>query len=305
MLDAHSILRLAVFHTLFNLFGVVLLIGFIPTISAVLTKLLKSSSKTRSASLFINDTLLSYPDTAIKALANEVKHLYDNAFNIISHSIGFHRVDIRGDEKLEKALGKKAWLKQEVDVKGLYRDQIKSLFNAIVDFSTKLQSNCEETKQIKRIVSLQIASRKIAESTKNIGFLQGNIKKYALDDNIALKKEYDNIRLELAELLRIIEQIKTAPKKRFKDIKGLIKKQRSVFKKGDRTAFVVVEDLIRQKAISSDNGTSLLNDIHFANNVVQEIVSAINHIYGLSKNDSIGDFEVKQVKLMQKSKKKG
>lgn len=304
MLDANSILRLAMFHTLFNIFGVVLLIGFIPTISTVLTKLLKSSSKTRSAPLFINDTLLSYPDTAIRALTNEVKHLYDNAFNIISHSIGFHRVDIRGYEKLEKALGKKAWLKQEVDVKGLYKDQIKSLFNAIVDFSTKLQSNCEETKQIKRIVGLQIASRKIAESTKNIGLLQNNIKKYALNDNTSLKKEYDNIRLELAELLRTIEQIKTAPKKRLKDIKGLIKKQRNAFKKGDRTAFVVVEDLIRQKAISADNGTSLLNDIHFANNVVQELVTAINHIYGLSKNDSIGELEVKQVKLMQKSNKK-
>ena len=298
--------RLAIFHTLFNLFGIVLLIAFIPAMASFLNKVIKGSAKSKSTVSFINDGLLSYPDTAIQALTNEVKHLYDNAFNIIAHAIGFHRVDLRSDQRLEEALKRDDWLKQEIDVNGLYKTEIKSLFNSIVDFSTKLQGNVDEPKLIRRIVGLQIASRKIAEATKSVGILQVNIKKFTQDTNLTLKKEYDDLRLDLGKLLQLIEGMKISPKKKIKDMKHILKKQKQLFKREDKNAFVAIEGLIRKKSISSAAGTSLLNDISFTNTVAKELITAINHIYGLSKNEAIGDYEIKQKRALRKaSKKKG
>lgn len=287
-LGQDSILRLAVFHTLFNLFGVILLIAFIPKIANFLTKTLKGHNTGESVPLFINDSILPYKDTALEALDNEVKHLYDNAFAIISHTIGFSRADIRSTKEFDEIKNNKDWFKQTFNITELYNTQIKVLFNAIMDFSTKLQTFANETQYVERIVALQIASRKIAEATKNIGLLQANMKKHATGNNPALQKEYDDMRLELGQLLRMIEEIKHAPKESLEALKDDLKKQKKFFKQQDKDAFNVVEKLIQENAINADNGTSLLNDLSFIHNVAKELISAANHIYGMSNIKAVG-----------------
>lgn len=287
-LGQDSILRLAVFHTLFNLFGVILLIAFIPKIANFLTKTLKGHNTGESVLLFINDSILPYKDTALEALDNEVKHLYDNAFAIISHTIGFSRADIRSTKEFDEIKNNKDWFKQTFNVTELYNTQIKVLFNAIMDFSTKLQTFANETQYVERIVALQIASRKIAEATKNIGLLQANMKKHATGNNPALQKEYDDMRLELGQLLRMIEEIKHAPKESLEALKDDLKKQKKFFKQQDKDAFNVVEKLIQENAINAANGTSLLNDLSFIHNVAKELISAANHIYGMSNIKAVG-----------------
>ncbi|WP_285818746.1 Na/Pi cotransporter family protein [Helicobacter bilis] len=287
-LGQDSILRLAVFHTLFNLFGVVLLIAFIPKIANFLTKTLKGHNTGESVPLFINDSILPYKDTALEALDNEVKHLYDNAFAIISHTIGFSRADIRSTKEFDEIKNNKDWFKQTFNVTELYNTQIKVLFNAIMDFSTKLQTFANETQYVERIVALQIASRKIAEATKNIGLLQANMKKHATGNNPALQKEYDDMRLELGQLLRMVEEIKHAPKESLEALKDDLKKQKKFFKQQDKDAFNVVEKLIQENAINAANGTSLLNDLSFIHNVAKELISAANHIYGMSNIKAVG-----------------
>ncbi len=286
-LSKDSILRLAVFHTLFNLFGVILLTGFIPQISSFLNKILKGHSKGETTPLFINDSILPYKDTALEALDNEVKHLYDNAFAIISHTIGFSRTDIRSTKSFDELINNKEWFKQNFNVTELYNTQIKVLFNVIMDFSTKLQTFVSETKYIERIVELQIASRKIAEATKNIGLLQTNMKKHSTGNNIALCKEYDDMRIDLGNLLRMIESIKNAPKEELETLKSNLKQQKRFFKKQDKDAFDIVEKLIQEESINAANGTSLLNDLSFIHNVAKELISAINHIYGMSNMKAV------------------
>ncbi|RDU66404.1 Na/Pi-cotransporter [Helicobacter didelphidarum] len=286
--EEKSILRLAIFHTLFNLFGVILLTPFIPQIAKILNEKLKGANVKETTPLFINDTLLPYKDTAIDALDNEVKHLYDNAFAIIAHTTGFSRTDIRSDKKIEELINNREWFKQDFHVTELYNSQIKVLFNAIMDFSTKLQTFVAETKYTEHIVSLQIASRKIAEATKNIGLLQNNMKKFALGNNVALKKEYDDMRVDLGNLLRMIEALKHAPKESLSDLKENFKKQKKFFKQQDKEAFNVVEKLIHENSIDAQSGTSLLNDLSFVHSVAKELIVAANHIYGLVNIKTIG-----------------
>lgn len=282
-----SILRLAIFHTLFNLFGVAVLTPFIPKIAAFLNRIFKEKNGENTAPLFINDALLPYKETAIEALENEVKHLYDNAFGIIAHTTGFSRQDIRSSKDMRSLLANREWFKQDFSVNDLYNSQIKVLFNAIMDFSTKLQTFVSEDSYTQRIISLQIASRKIAEATKNIAMLQGNMKKFELGNNLALKQEYDDMRYDLGNLLRMIESIKSLPQDELKDSKTQLRNQKKFFKNQDKEAFIVVEKLISQNAINATEGTSLLNDLSFVHSVAKELIIAANHIYGLISTKSI------------------
>ena len=173
--------------------------------------------------------------------------------------------------------------KKDFSVTDLYNSQIKVLFNAIMDFSTKLHTFVTESAHTQRIVSLQIASRKIAEATKNVGLLQKNMKKHDLGSNEALRKEYDDMRLDLGRLLRMIEEIKDLNEdKELLQKKQDLKAQKKFFKAQDKQAFEVVEKLIAQNAIDSKDGTSLLNDLSFTHSVAKELIAAANHIYGLS-----------------------
>ena len=112
------------------------------------------------------------------------------------------------------------------------------------------------------------------------------------------------MRVDLGKLLRLIEQMKNVPKKGLKNTKGMLKKQKKFFEREDRDAFEVVENLIKKKAITTANGTSLLNDLSFINNVAKELIAAINHLYGLSKNISVDSKMHKDKKESKQGKHK-
>ena len=67
----------------------------------------------------------------------------------------------------------------------------------------------------------------------------------------------------------------------------MLKAERKFFKQQDKYAITMAETLIAQNKISSANSTSLLNDFSFVNTIAKELISAINHIYGISGNKSI------------------
>jgi len=50
------------------------------------------------------ESVLAYPQTALRALLDESKRLFEKAtFTIVSHGLNLHRGDIKGHEKLKIA----------------------------------------------------------------------------------------------------------------------------------------------------------------------------------------------------------
>lgn len=277
-LEENSVLRIAVFHTLFNLVGVVLLLPLIPKIAIFLESVMKDKDSQVDKPLYVNDTIVQYQDTAFIALTHEVYHLYENAFELISHALGFSRQDIKSQDKIDDVLKARIWAKEDVDIEIFYIKKIKVLFNAILDFSTEVQTHTQDKAYIYKFAMLTSASRHIVEAIKNMELLQPNLKKNSLSQNKILSNEYNALRTHLALLLRSIEEINTDEELHPQVAIIKLKAQKKAFKKIDKDSIVHIESMLSKKDISVPSGTSLLNAVGFSHNIAKELANAMIQI---------------------------
>ncbi len=277
-LEENSVLRIAVFHTLFNLVGVVLLLPLIPKIAIFLESVMKDKDSQVDKPLYVNDTIVQYQDTAFIALTREVYHLYENAFELISHALGFSRQDIRSQDKIDDVLKARIWAKEDVDIEIFYIKKIKVLFNAILDFSTEVQAHTQDKAYIYKFAMLTSASRHIVEAIKNMELLQPNLKKNSLSQNKILSNEYNALRTHLALLLRSIAEINTDEELHPQVAIVKLKAQKKAFKKIDKDSIVHIESMLSKKDISVPSGTSLLNAVGFSHNIAKELANAMIQI---------------------------
>lgn len=277
-LEENSVLRIAVFHTLFNLIGVVLLLPLIPKIAIFLESAMKNKDSQVDKPLYVNDTIVQYQDTAFIALTREVYHLYENAFELISHALGFSRQDIRSQDKIDDVLKARIWAKEDVDIEIFYIKKIKVLFNAILDFSTEVQAHTQDKAYIYKFAMLTSASRHIVEAIKNMELLQPNLKKNSLSKNQILSNEYNALRTHLALLLRSIEEMNTDEELHPQVAIVKLKAQKKAFKKIDKDSIVHIESMLSKKDISVPSGTSLLNAVGFSHNIAKELANAMIQI---------------------------
>ncbi|NNE38795.1 MAG: Na/Pi cotransporter family protein, partial [Gammaproteobacteria bacterium] len=86
---------LSIFHSSFNIINTLVLIGFITYIARIVIYIIAEKPVPEpvfSTSKFLTKQSLKYPETAIKALLEETRRLYQEAvIEAIAHSLGVHR----------------------------------------------------------------------------------------------------------------------------------------------------------------------------------------------------------------------
>lgn len=267
-------LKVALFHTLFNLIGVVLFSFFTPQIVLFLNKIVKApKDKNKDKPLYLDSSLVKFSDTAIEALRKESEHLYNNPYAIVAHAIGFSRKDIQSDKSFKEILENKKWFSKNVDLDYLYQTRIKVLFEAIIDFSTKAQVYINDETRNHKIFTFKMAAKNLAETTKNLKIIQANIKKYFSSSNEFLALEYNKIRSNLGEL-RVVED----SEKLYLIIKNL-QKGKEILKEIDTLTLSNVEHLISVRKITTAEGISILNDTTFAAKIAEELIGAVEVIF--------------------------
>ena len=273
-------LKVALFHTLFNLVAVIFISMFIRQIVFFLNKVIKApKDREMDRALYLDEHLIEYPDTAIEALQKESVHLYNNALALIAHTIGFNRSDIRGKESFDSIILTKKWFSGPVDLDYLYGRKIKVLFDAIMEFSTKAQTFVENEEKHHRIFSFKIAAKNITEATKNLKIIQTNMKVYASSPNKDLSAQYNAMRKDIGELLRSIEELKLMKDENARLILSHLSDAKELFKGDNFSELHKVEDLILHKKITVANGTSILNDSAFISHIAMQIIEAVEIIF--------------------------
>lgn len=273
-------LKTALFHTLFNLIGVIIISLFIRQIVFLLDKTIKAPrDRDMDAPLYLDSNIIEYSDTAIEALQKESVHLYNNAYAMIAHTIGFNRSDIRGSESFDTIVKTKKWFSGNVDLDYLYKRKIKVLFDAILEFSTKVQRYVEDEHKNQRIYSFKIAARNITEATKNLKLIQANMKIYSVSSNPYLAEQYNNMRKDLGELLRSIEELKLMKDESAYVIVKQIGAAKDLLKEYDYNMMRDVEKLISEEKITAANATSILNDSAFVADIAMSLMEAVEVIF--------------------------
>ena len=286
-------MKLAVFHTLFNLVGLIIFSFFIPKLVIFLKKLfVEDKDSYISKPKFIDMEVVAVPFAALKATRKETIHLYDNASEVLSHAIMLHRHRYIGKSNISKIVKESSDI-IDLNIDEFYESRIKSLYSDIIDYSTYFINELDDEKR-SYLNDLRNACRDIAESVKNTKELQKNIKKYISSNNGYIKDEYNYIREAIAKTINTINEIKNS-----KDEIDVLSKSELLkeYLKGlDVIATRRIDILIREKRIDKKMATSLLNDSYHANLIISRLISVskVLWIQDLTIKELGEDYEAKK-----------
>ena len=273
-------LKLALFHTIFNILGVLLMIPFIKRLERFLLRFFKEKTdKDIDDPKYLNEVVLEFPGSTISALINESKYLYKNAiFEIVAHSLNIHREDIKSDEKIKKII-KRSTEDMEVDVEELYYKKVKSIYGEIIKYATTAQNNLKLNKwQSAKINEIKIANRKMVEIIKDVRELNKNINFSSSIDNKPLHDEYDYFRKKIIKVLRVIYLFRKSDNSD-EYAKKLVQLKKEA-KENNRQSHKSIDKLIRKDLISVEMASSLFNDYSNVNDTIKKLIEVAELLYG-------------------------
>ena len=262
-------LKLALFHTIFNVIGVLSVSPFIGILVKFLNTLFIPMGSKKGKPKYLDDSVLALPSTALSAMVMETKHLYENAFEIIARGLNLKKKNILSSMDLDDVV-RDLYASSSIDIDDFYYYWIKGLYGEIIDFSTKAQVNMSP-EYIEELYKLKLANRDIVEAIKGTKHLQKNLLKYTSGRNKYIKEQYSDIRKGLAELLRHINTIATTDEEDV--IMLLLSKAKVHTEKYDIITNGTLDRLIRKGLITKQMATSLMNDSDYAYQISKNLIA--------------------------------
>jgi len=278
-------LKLALFHSIFNVLGVLIMIPFIKKLESFLLRTIKDVAvKDIDEPKFLNKAVLEFPGTLISSLQKETKYLFENAiYEIVVHSVNVHRSEIESDLNSKK-LVKKSKAELDINIRELYTHKVKTIYGKILEYATKAQTDLNLSKeQNKRISEIKIANRKMVEIIRDVKELRRNILLYTDSDNKYISAEYNNFRRLIIKVIRAINKLKLDEDKEtsYRELMEMRKMAKKSSKKGNKT----INDLIRKNLITTDMASSLVNDHENVYDMIKKLIQVGELLY--SERDSI------------------
>ena len=278
-------LKLALFHTLFNVLGVMIMIPFIKKLEAFLIRFVKDTRvKDIDEPKFLNQAIMEFPGTVISSLEKETKYLFENAiYEIVAHSVNIHRSQIESDLKSKKVI-EKSKAEFDIDIRDLYVHKVKTIYGKILEYATRAQTDLNLSKdQNKRISEIKIANRKMVEIIRDVKEIRRNIIQYTDSENEYIKNEYNNFRRMIVKVIRAINKLKEGVNKEssYKELLEMRKTAKIILKEGNRT----INNLIRKNLITTDMASSLVNDQQNVNDMIKKLIQVGELLY--SERDSL------------------
>jgi phosphate:Na+ symporter len=194
-----SLVGLALFHTLFNILGVVIFFPFPGLLSRLLMRIYPDHKTILT--LYLDQTPSEVTDAATAALRKEIGHLLQECqlYNLRM---------LRIDEKLvfDVDLPFEINRKKKYTLDALY-ENIKLLHAEIFTFYSKIQTHNLNETEVKELERLIYASRNMMNSTKNFKDVRHNMEEFDGSDNGYLNAQYKLFRKRLVELYHNMSRI--------------------------------------------------------------------------------------------------
>lgn len=244
-------LKLALFHTLFNLLGIMLMLPLIPRLAARLERLFTEPSRIPPAEAkYLNTTALQHADTALAAMEQECQRLNRRAYHLLCSAILMPSGEVIGHppsrEVVKARIDPTAWPM----VNTRYHEQIKPLMAEILAFYARLDMPLTPEQET-RLETLYARTLRMVEAVRFGEVLQRSLMRHAAPAS-PLRDAHDDIRLALAQGLN---RLAAAPDSA--DITSSIDEVRQHWQQA-------LAERLRQHRLDPWLASSLMNDLHQA-----------------------------------------
>ncbi len=284
--DDHT-LKLALFHTLFNLLGVILMLPLVNILVTWLERTLREEKVKRDQPRYLSDASLALPEVALQAVLKETKHLFSNAFTLIAHGICVRRASIVGGEDLQQMIDRPGKI-IDMDIDEQYERTIKDIYSANIEFLSKAQAEAAH-EYAEAYGALRQANMDVVAAIKAVKHLRKNLLHYMQSDNLDIRREYNRFRVRIAEVLRSLAILRDTED--VTDALLALDQIRVDIASGENEAAGAVNSLIRDGAITSQMATSLINDGAYVREVIRQLVDMTEQLHRgeLSRDDTVHD----------------
>ena len=265
-------LKLAVFHTIFNAIGVIVMVPFVGSLVTFLTKFLPSPRVDEVTPIYLNSAAFEFPDTVLESVRKETWHLFDGALTLMSHGINMTRDMTLDSSDLRQTIDDDREI-IEFDLDDDYETGIKTLYGSILEFISEAAS--EIPNQFSgQLFSLRQAAINIVECVKHVKHLRKNTTEYMVSQNEQMCKEYNQLRYMLASTMREVHLIENAedPDQALQNLE----QRKKQLKEYNVVLHNRIEELLRSGEIDSHMASSLLNDFNYTRGFVKRLVKAGN-----------------------------
>ncbi|AHF01928.1 sodium:phosphate symporter [Thiomicrospira aerophila AL3] len=287
--DDSYLLKLALFHTLFNITGVLLLFPFIKQLETLLQKYVTFAPKSSEKPIYLHPQAVETPATAVSAVRKEVQHLFDNAYGLLTHGISLRRAVIDSEESLVDAI-KYTRRIMPLDVDDIYENKIKSLHSEIVAFIGEAQTRELTHEATEELYILRQASRDIVEAVKAMKHMHKNLSKHGVSSNIAVREQYDAIRLQIATLLRELRIILHSTE----NVTSLsLDSLKLTMEKSSQQLMDSLDDMIRARRINPAIATSIMNDEAYVTDLAKNLIEAARTLLHDSEQNSVDNLALR------------
>lgn len=280
-------MKLAVFHTIFNVLGVALMLPFLTRLIAFLERRIPEPVPDVSRPRYLNEAVDEFPQTFEIALRKEVLHLYENAIELILRGLNLHRDQVFSTNDVA-ALVRKSRSPVELDIDEDYERHVKTLYAAIVEFTTRAGDKRLAPDIADRVYAMRDVASDIVQAVKSVKHLRKNILRYTIRPQRVVTELYDGLRTEIA---RIVIEVRKLGMAAPEDRSALwLDQERARIEEDARSTSKRVEALIRNGELSAVAATSFMNDSGYAYGAMRDLIKVARSYY-IERDSAMAELE--------------
>jgi len=262
-------LKLAVFHTVFNVLGIILMLPVRHRLERELRRRIPEPVREISHPRYLNDAVDAFPETLESALQKEVVHLYDNAAELILKGLNLRPERVYAATDFA-ALMRDSRQPLDLDFDDLYERRVKPLHAAIVAFATRIGEREIPADVMLRVYALRDTAGDVVRAAKAVKHLRKNVNRFTVRPHGVVTEIYDGLRAEIAQTAAQIRHLSRVDPDERSALWLDHESARAAAEARDTTR--AVDLLIREGRISAEAATSFLNDSHYAFGAIDDLI---------------------------------
>jgi phosphate:Na+ symporter len=295
-------LKLAVFHTIFNVIGIVVMLPFISRLVVFLEKAIPTPTPQVEKPRYLSKSSAEIPDAAIEAVRKETARLYEMSVEVITHGLSLNKSIIDSDDNFVQIINNSNKVYTSQNINNEYERRIKTIYAAIVEFISQAHGSMS-AEQSENLFILRGVGRDIIESIKGIKHLQKNLNVYLDSSNQEISQEYNNIRIQICHVL--IELNKMHMSQIEDKSLGVLSLDLLRVEVAERDNIMTskLDNLIRRHKVNAEMAVSLMNDSAYCQNICRNLihmgstlfVSKDKHEREIERSISLGEIEITEI----------
>lgn len=280
-------MKLAVFHTIFNVLGVMLMVPMLGRLITFLEHRILEPVPDVSRPHYLNEAVDEFPQTLEIALRKEVLHLYDNAVELILHGLNLHRHEIFETTSIADTVRKSRAL-IDLDIEERYERRVKTLYSAIIEFTTRAGDKRLDAEIAERVYRLRDVATDVVQAVKAVKHLRKNMVRYTTRSQGVVTQLYDELRTEIARIVVEIHKLGLAAPEQRTSL--WLDQENAQIEEDSRSTTRRVEELIRKGELKPAAATSFLNDSGYGYGAMRELIDAARSYY-VEKDSAMAEVE--------------